>query len=214
MIPRAASRTSSPVGDGSRTMMRPALPLSHSPERPTLFIKVSSTRFAPPSATSTWAAGADNRPLASSVTSSSRSSARSMVSTLPSPCRDRFGQMPRRIGLGQQHQPGWSTGFRRSPQTWTGRASVPSVGDAGHPGVTNARNQPPGGAPAGGPQPGWPGMPLGLPVTVPSVYKASGHGGGQGGVEDSALLVAWLDEAGFVGQHDGLDAVAEVELGQ
>jgi hypothetical protein len=35
-----------------------------------------------------------------------------------------------------------------------------------------------------------------------------------GGVEDSTSLAAWLQEAGLVGQHDGLDAVAEVELGQ
>ena len=36
----------------------------------------------------------------------------------------------------------------------------------------------------------------------------------QGGVEDGASLAARLDEAGLVGQHDGLDAVAEAELGQ
>src|SRR5262249_11101202 len=36
----------------------------------------------------------------------------------------------------------------------------------------------------------------------------------QGGAEDGGSLAAWLDEAGLVGQHDGLDAVAEVELGQ
>src|SRR5262249_36928679 len=34
------------------------------------------------------------------------------------------------------------------------------------------------------------------------------------GVEDSGSVAAWLEEAGLVGQHDGLDAVAEVELGQ
>src|SRR6516162_6847718 len=38
--------------------------------------------------------------------------------------------------------------------------------------------------------------------------------GQQAGVEDCASVAAWLDEAGFVGQHNGLDAVAEVELGQ
>src|SRR5215467_2078179 len=33
-------------------------------------------------------------------------------------------------------------------------------------------------------------------------------------VEGSASLAAWLDEPGLVGEHDGLDAVAEAELGQ
>jgi hypothetical protein len=50
-----------------------------------LFIKVSSARFAPPSPASTWAAGTGNRPLASSVTSSRRSSAKSMLPPLPAP---------------------------------------------------------------------------------------------------------------------------------
>src|SRR5215471_7058898 len=35
-----------------------------------------------------------------------------------------------------------------------------------------------------------------------------------GGAGDSGSLAAGFDEAGFVGQDDGLDAVAEVELGQ
>jgi hypothetical protein len=62
---------------------RPGLPWSPSPDRSTLSSKVSSTRFAPPSPTSTWAAGADSRPLVSSVTRSRRSSARRMPATLP-----------------------------------------------------------------------------------------------------------------------------------
>jgi len=36
----------------------------------------------------------------------------------------------------------------------------------GYPGITNARNRPPGGASAGRPLPGRPGMPQGLPVAV------------------------------------------------
>ena len=56
-------------------------------------------------------------------------------------------------------------------------------------------------------------MPQGLPVTALAAYQAPGHGR-RPGVEHSASLAAWLDEAGLVGQHDGLDAVAEVELGQ
>src|SRR5262249_48647750 len=57
-------------------------------------------------------------------------------------------------------------------------------------------------------------MPPGLPVTVLAAHDAPGPGRRSGGVERSAVLAAWLDEAGLVGQHDGLDAVAEVELGQ
>src|SRR5262245_4067038 len=57
-------------------------------------------------------------------------------------------------------------------------------------------------------------MPPGLPVTVLAAYEAPGQGRRSGGVEDSASLAAGLDEAGLIGQHDGLDAVAEVELGQ
>src|SRR5258708_18555331 len=80
MICRAASRTASSAGEGSRTMRRPGLPWSSTPETSTLFIKVSSMSRAPPSPASAWAGGTRSRPLASSVTRSKRSSARS---TLP-----------------------------------------------------------------------------------------------------------------------------------
>jgi hypothetical protein len=63
---------------------------------------------------------------------------------------------------------------------WCGHRSAPSVGDAGHPGISNARNQPRGGALASRPQPGRPGMPQGLPVTVFPVYEALGQGGSWG----------------------------------
>ncbi len=46
---KAASRTVSPAGARSRTAMQPGPRVSCSPDRPTLFIKVSSSRFAPPS---------------------------------------------------------------------------------------------------------------------------------------------------------------------
>jgi hypothetical protein len=92
-ICRAESRTASPAGDPSQTTMRPSLPWSES-DRATLFRKVSSTRFAPPSPTATGATWADNRPLASSVTSSRRSSARSMLKRYPAatpmPGNDRY----------------------------------------------------------------------------------------------------------------------------
>src|SRR5262249_22275787 len=41
--------------------------------------------------------------------------------------------------------------------------------------------------------------------------RGPGQGRRAGG---GGSLAAWLDEAGFVGQPDGLEAVAEVELGQ
>src|SRR5262249_56093498 len=44
--------------------------------------------------------------------------------------------------------------------------------------------------------------------------EAPGQGRGAGGAGDGGSRAAGLDEAGFVGQHDGLDAVAEVKLGQ
>jgi len=67
MISSAASKSASSAGERSRTMIRPGVPGS------------SSTRFAPPSPASTEATRADSRPLASSVTSSRKSSARSML---------------------------------------------------------------------------------------------------------------------------------------
>ena len=59
-------------------MRRPRLPALPSPDRSTLPIMVSSTRFAPASAGSSWSVGTRSRPLASSVTRSSRSSASSI----------------------------------------------------------------------------------------------------------------------------------------
>src|SRR5260370_925478 len=63
MICRAASRTASSAEEGSRTMMRPGLPWSSTPETSTLFIKVSSMSWAPPSPASAWA-GAAAHPVA------------------------------------------------------------------------------------------------------------------------------------------------------
>ena len=57
-------------------------------------------------------------------------------------------------------------------------------------------------------------MPQGLPVTVFAVYEAPGQGRRQWGAGDGASLAAGLDEARLVGEYNGLDAVAEVELGQ
>ena len=69
-----------------------------------MFLRVSSTRFAPASPASTSAAGTDNRPLASSVTRSRRSSAMSMLTRYPA-----ASGCPVTAGSGAA-SPGWVRG--------------------------------------------------------------------------------------------------------
>src|SRR5215470_669481 len=140
-ICRAVSSTSSPTGDGSRTMIRPRRPWSCSPVTSTLFRRVSSSMFAPPRPASTSAPGIDSLPLASSVTRSSKSSARSMLATLPPGGRSgpgRGGRVTFCLDMldGLRHAPAGERGrgpWTRTWPVWSWYGLGPGTKHGGHP---------------------------------------------------------------------------------